>query len=339
MMENLPVSSVSRKKVLIIGSGSWATALAKIILYNQESIAWFIRKETTIAYFKVNQTNPNHLSGISFETSRIRFFKNLNKAIAKADILIFAVPSAYLSKTLSHFSGSLNEKIIVSAIKGMVPEENLSVSEYFQKKFLVTPDQLAIISGPCHAEEVALRKLSYLTIASHNQQLANEIATLLSCRFILTTTSDDVIGTEYAIVMKNIFAIAAGIGHGLGYGDNFLAVLLSNAIQEMKRFTNAIHPITRDIMDSAYLGDLLVTAYSKFSRNRLFGSMIGQGYSARAAQLEMNMVAEGYFAVRAIYALNEQLKADLPITNTVYKILYERYSPAIAFKTLASQMH
>jgi glycerol-3-phosphate dehydrogenase (NAD(P)+) len=326
------------KKVLVIGGGSWGTALSKILLNNLSTIRWFIRKENTINYILDNHTNPNYLSSVIFDVNRIKFYKNINKAIAKSDVLIFAIPSAYLIKTMSHFTGSLEGKVIVSAIKGMVSEENLSVSEYFQKFFSVHEENIAVISGPCHAEEVALERLSYLTIASKNTILASEIANSLKCRYISTSISDDIIGTEYAVVMKNIYAIASGISHGLGYGDNFNAVLISNAIQEIKRFTDAIHPITRDINDSAYLGDLLVTAFSKFSRNRLFGSMIGQGYSVRAAQLEMNMVAEGYYGVKAIRNLNQQLGVDLPITDAVYKILYEKFSPAVSFLILSGKL-
>ncbi|MEQ1734262.1 MAG: NAD(P)H-dependent glycerol-3-phosphate dehydrogenase, partial [Bacteroidia bacterium] len=181
---------------------------------------------------------------------------------------------------------------------------------------------IAVIAGPCHAEEVAMERLSYLTIASQNAVLASNVAQALNCRYINTSINDDIYGTEYSAVLKNIMALASGICHGVGYGDNFQAVLVSNAIQEIKRFVDAVHPINRDINDHAYLGDLLVTAYSQFSRNRTFGAMIGKGYSVKAAQLELNMVAEGYFAVKCIHHINQQHNVYMPITNAVYNILY-----------------
>jgi glycerol-3-phosphate dehydrogenase (NAD(P)+) len=218
---------------------------------------------------------------------------------------------------------ALKDKIIFSAIKGIVPEHNLIVGEYLNKEFSVPLQNIGVITGPCHAEEVALEKLSYLTIASISDENARQLGKYLNCRYLKTTVSDDIYGTEYAAVIKNVIAVAGGICHGLGYGDNFLAVLVSNAIQEIERYVNAVHPIDRDIKASAYLGDLLVTAYSQFSRNRMFGTMVGKGYSIRQAQLEMNMVAEGYYAVKCVYEINRNFKVHMPITEAVYNIVYQ----------------
>jgi len=230
----------------------------------------------------------------------------------------------------------LSDKYIMSAIKGIVPEEDQIIGEYFHSQYNVPYNNIGIIAGPCHAEEVALERLSYLTIAAQNEDLASYVANDLKCRYMKTFVSDDIFGTEYAAVLKNIFALAAGICHGLGYGDNFQAVLLSNAIREMKRFADAVHPITRDIKDSAYLGDLIVTAYSKFSRNRTFGTMIGKGYSVKTAQLELGMVAEGYFAVKGIMHIKQKLDVELPITEAVFNILYNRIPAKIEIKRLTN---
>ncbi len=232
----------------------------------------------------------------------------------------------------------MKDKIIVSAIKGLIPDDNLIVGEFFNQQYGVPLEQLVVISGPCHAEEIALERLSYLTFASDDIRVARLISQLFSCHYVKTSVSDDIYGTEYAAVMKNIVAIAAGICHGLRYGDNFQAVLVANAIQEIERFVAAVHPIERDIKSSAYLGDLLVTAYSQFSRNRTFGTMIGKGYSVKSAQMEMLMIAEGYFAVKGIKEINDQYKVHMPITTAVYNILYERISPALEIRLLTDQL-
>ena len=250
-----------------------------------------------------------------------------------------AIPSAFLKESLAGITKEdLKNKKIFSAIKGIVPEHNLIIAEFFNQIYEVPIENIGVITGPCHAEEVAMEKLSYLTIASQNAESANFIAAKLACRYIKTTTSDDIYGTEYSAVLKNVLAIAAGICHGLGYGDNFLSVLISNGIQEIKRFVDVVHPITRDIKDSAYLGDLLVTAYSQFSRNRTFGSMIGKGYSVKSAQMEMNMVAEGYYGVKCVHEINKKYKIEMPITDAVYHILYEKISPVIEMRLLTDKL-
>jgi len=243
-----------------------------------------------------------------------------------------------LKSTIEGLTVSLEDKYVVSAIKGIIPDDYLIVGDFFRQKYNVPTESIGIISGPSHAEEVAMERLSYLTCSSHDPRKSQILARLLECRYIKTTSSDDIHGTEYSAVLKNIMAIAAGICHSLGYGDNFQAVLISNAIQEIERFVDAVHPIDRDIKGSAYLGDLLVTAYSQFSRNRLFGNMIGKGYSVKTAQLEMNMIAEGYYAVEGIKKINEKYDVYMPITNAVYNIIYERIAPAIEIKILTDNL-
>jgi len=325
-------------KIGIIGSGSWATAIAKMLLNNVTSINWHFRDQEHIDAFQLKSHNPNYLSSIEFDANRITFSDDINEIVNESDILIFAIPSAFLKSALSTLNVSLQDKFIVSAIKGLVPDENMIIGQYFHKEYNVPTESIGVISGPCHAEEVAMERLSYLTIASQNIKNARMFASFLDCAYMQTSVSDDIYGTEYSAVLKNIMAIASGICHGLGYGDNFQAVLISNAIQEIKRFVDTVHPITRDIKSSAYLGDLLVTCYSQFSRNRTFGTMIGKGYSVKSAQLEMLMIAEGYYAVRSIKEINDKYKVNMPITEAVYNIIYERISPAIEIRLLTEHL-
>ncbi len=327
------------KKIAVIGGGSWATALVKILSNNVGQINWWMRSAETIEYIKKHKHNPNYLTSVEFETEKLILDSDIKKTIANADILIMVVPSAFLKEALSGLtSDDFKNKQVFSAIKGIVPEHNLIVGEFFNTEYKVPIENIGVITGPCHAEEVAMEKLSYLTVACQNAENALFVASQLKCRYIKTTTSDDIYGTEYSAVLKNVFAIAGGICHGLSYGDNFQAVLISNAIQEIKRFVDTVHPINRDIKSSAYLGDLLVTAYSQFSRNRTFGSMIGKGYSVKSAQLEMNMIAEGYYGVKCIYELNKQYHVEMPITNAVYHILYEKTAPVTEIKLLTDKL-
>ena len=325
-------------KVAVLGGGSWATAIVKMLLVNVHQVNWYMRSKENIDYIIKNQHNNFYLSSVNLNTNKIVLSDDINKAVEDSDIVIFAIPSAFLKSALENLKADLKDKIIVSAIKGMVPDENMIVGEYFNTQYNIPLDLFAVIAGPCHAEEVALERLSYLTIASQDLKTAQWVADILSTNYIKTSVSDDIYGTEYSAVLKNVFAVAAGICHGLGYGDNFNAVLISNAIQEIKRFVDAVHPITRDIKNSAYLGDLMVTAYSQFSRNRTFGAMIGKGYSVKSAQLEMNMVAEGYYAVKSIYEINKKYMVSMPITDAVYNILYEKISPAIEIKILSENI-
>lgn len=314
-------------KVGVIGSGSWATAISKILLENLPSLHWYIRNEETIELFRQYKNNPGYLRGVEFDTDRIIFSSDINEVAAACDTLVVVIPSAFLRDTLAQLTVSLSDKFVVSGVKGLVPVENVVVGEFLHKNYQLPYTSIGVLAGPCHAEEVALEKLSYLTVACGDEDRGREFASLLQCSYIKTNTIDDIWGTEYSSVIKNIIAIAAGIVHGLRYGDNFQAVLISNAIQEIKRFVDTVHPISRDIKSSVYLGDLLVTAYSQFSRNRTFGNMIGNGYSVRTAQLEMHMVAEGYYSVQIIREINEKYKVDMPICEAVYQILYGGRSP------------
>lgn len=325
-------------RIAIVGGGSWATAIAKILTETNEHINWFMRKIETINAFKELNHNPRYLCAVDFDLSKITFTDDLDWLIAHSDIIVFAIPSAFLKDVVSRANQPLKDKIIVSAIKGLIPDDNLIIGEFFNQQYDVPLEQIVVISGPCHAEEIALERLSYLTFASNDVRIARLVSQLFSCHYVKTSVSDDIYGTEYAAVMKNIIAIAVGICHGLRYGDNFQAVLVSNAIQEIERFVAAVHPIERDIKSSAYLGDLLVTAYSQFSRNRTFGTMIGKGYSVKSAQMEMLMIAEGYFAVKGIKEINDEYHVHMPITSAVYNILYERISPLLEIRLLTEEL-
>lgn len=326
-------------KICIMGGGSWATALAKILMSNgTEKINWYMRRPSQIEDFKRLGHNSTYLSAVKFDLTRIHFYSNPNLAVKNSDVLLFATPSPYLKQHLKKLNQDLSGKIIISAIKGIVPDENLLVSDYFNKIYNVPMENILAIGGPCHAEEVALERLSYLTIACTNKDHARYIAQKFTCNFVKTTISDDIVGVEYSSTLKNVYAIAAGICHGLKYGDNFQSVLIANSIQELGRFINTAHPIIRNVNESVYLGDLLVTAYSKFSRNRTFGTMIGKGYSVRTAHLEMEMIAEGYYATKCIKEINECHHVNMPILDAVYNILYERISPNIEIRLLTESL-
>ena len=325
-------------KFAVIGGGSWATAIAKMLCVNLNEIAWYMRNQSAIDHIKTHKHNTNYLSSVEFDTNKLKLTADINEAVAYADYLIFAIPSAFLSTELEKLTVDLKDKVIFSAIKGIVPETFLIVGEHFHKKYDIPYNNIGVITGPCHAEEVALERLSYLTIACGDATKAKIVAKILAGNYIKTKITDDIIGTEYAAMLKNIYAIAAGIAHGLGYGDNFQSVIMSNAIREMKKFIRKVHKMKRNINNSAYLGDLLVTGYSVFSRNRMFGNMIGKGYTVKSAMMEMSMVAEGYYAVKSAYKLNQEYGAKTPIIDAVYEILYEGKDAKSVFKKLTDKL-
>ncbi len=329
----------SAKKIAVIGGGSWPTALVKMLSSNLNSLTWWMRNKESIEYIRQFRHNPSYLSSVDLDPEKLDLTSDITRAVKESDIIILAVPSAFVKQSLAALDKkAFDGKLVFSAIKGIVPENNLIIADFLKEDFGVEHNRFGVITGPCHAEEVALERLSYLTIASPDTANAQQLASLLSTRYIKTSVSDDIYGTEYSAVLKNVYAIASGICHGLGYGDNFQAVLISNGIQEISRFVDKVHPITRDIKSSAYLGDLLVTGYSQFSRNRMFGTMVGKGYSVKYAQMEMNMVAEGYYGTRCINEMNKLYHVDTPIADAVYRILYEKISPAIEIKLLTDKL-
>jgi glycerol-3-phosphate dehydrogenase (NAD(P)+) len=326
-------------KVAVMGGGSWATAIAKILMTQKNrKIAWYMRRDDQIEEFKKYGHNPSYLSTVQFDIDNIDFSSDINYIVETSDILVFATPSPFFKSHLEKLTTSLKNKVVVSAIKGIVPDENLPVSEYFKRAYDVPEENLLVISGPSHAEEVAMGHLTYLMVGGYCRDNAKIMSDLLQCYFVRSSVVDDVFGLEYASVLKNVYSIAAGICHGLKYGDNFQAGLISNAIQEMNRFLNIVDEKQRNINESAYLGDLLVTSYSRFSRNRTFGTMLGKGYSVKTAQMEMEMIAEGYYGTKCIYEINKDFQVNMPILNAMYNILYGRVSPAIEIKVLSDLM-
>ncbi len=299
-----------------------------------------MRCAESVEHVRKYKRNLRYLGSVEIKLPEEQVSNDLKSMVDQSDWILLCVPAAFLKDALSDITPEdLKGKKIISAIKGIVPEHNLIVGEFMNQHYGIPLEDILVISGPCHAEEVALEKLSYLTIASPDTDTAANFAQLLTTRYIKTNVSEDIYGTEYAAVLKNIYAVASGICHGLGYGDNFQAVLIANAIREISRFVDVVHPIDRDINESAYLGDLLVTAYSQFSRNRTFGNMIGKGYTVKSAQLEMNMIAEGYYAVKSLHQINKNHKVHMPICRAVYAILYESHSPLIEMRLLADQLN
>lgn len=331
---------VSELKYAVFGGGSWATAIVKMLSENLQEVGWYMRSEQAIEHIKKHQHNPSYLSSVEFNLSQLKLSNDINETATYADVLIFVIPSAFVFDELKKLTVNVSKKTIVSAVKGIIPETGLLVGEHFHGNYKIPFENIAVIAGPCHAEEVALERLSYLTISCADAKKAQQVADALSSDYIKTKISDDIIGTEYAVMLKNIYAIAAGIAHGLGYGDNFQSVLMSNAIREMKRFIKKMHKMKRNINNSAYLGDLLVTGYSVFSRNRMFGNMIGKGYTVKSAQMEMSMVAEGYYATKSAHLLNKKnkKKTKLPIIEAVYGILYEGKDAKKEFKKLTDKL-
>ncbi|MDE6200047.1 MAG: NAD(P)H-dependent glycerol-3-phosphate dehydrogenase [Muribaculaceae bacterium] len=321
--------------IAVMGGGSWATALASVLLKNCETINWYMRRDDRIEEFKRIRHNPAYLTDIQFETERIIFSSDINEVVEQSDTLLFAMPSPYFKDHLSKLTADISDRAIVTAIKGIVPGDNMLITDYMVDRYGVAPSKALIISGPCHAEEVALDRPSYLTVGGYDINVASQFASVLNSKNVHAIVSTDVTGIGYAGVLKNVYAIAAGIVHGMKKGDNFLAMLVSNAIREMERFLDGVDSRPRQICDSVYLGDLLVTAYSRFSRNHNFGAMIGRGYSVKAAKMEMEQVAEGYYGVKCIHEINEEYQMAMPILEGVYDILYRRVSPEYAISVMA----
>jgi glycerol-3-phosphate dehydrogenase (NAD(P)+) len=328
------------KKIAVLGGGSWATALVKILLDNKIDIRWWMRNEDSVNHIKSYRHNPRYLSSVELHINSTQVTSNLLDAVNECEIILLATPSAFLKDVLEQIGHeALKGKTYISAVKGVIPGKNQIIGEFLNDDWGMSFDNFAVATGPTHAEEIALEKLSYLTVASQNSALTKELTPYFSNRYVKVIPSDDIYGTEYAAVLKNIFAVASGICHGLNYGDNFQAVLISNAIREMKSFVDSVHPIDRDIKESAYLGDLLVTAYSQFSRNRTFGNMIGKGYSVKFAQMEMNMVAEGYYGAKTLHEVNKKYNVNLPICDAVYNILYNKNVPYLEMRKLAEVLN
>jgi len=330
--------AMENKQITILGGGSWATAIVKMLCNNCDKVNWWIRSQDDVDFIQENGHNPKYLTDVAFDRDQLNVSTDIRALVEMADIVIIVIPSAFLHNAVEGLTDLLKDKIVFSAVKGIIPEYNQIIGDYLNEFHQVPLDNIGVITGPCHAEEVALERLSYLTLACTDLSKAECLGEKLASTYIKVNISDDIYGTEISAVLKNVFAIASGICHGLGYGDNFMAVLISNAIRETKRFVDAVHPIERDIKDSAYLGDLLVTAYSNFSRNRIFGTMLGKGYSVKAAQMDMNMIAEGYYSVKCVHAINEKYGVKMPITDAVYNVVYRKISPRVEMRLLTDEL-
>lgn len=336
----------------VIGSGSWATALAKILTDNRTPINWWIRNPAIIQHLRTRRHNPQYLPSVNFDTGLLNMTGSVAEVVAGSDCLLMAVPSAYVAETLEGLDKTaLAGKKIISAVKGILPEQNLLLNDFLSREFAVGLPDYFTVMGPCHAEEVAAEKLSYLTFSGQDETRTREIASYFTTEYINTIINNDVYGVQFAAVLKNIYALGAGIAHGLEYGDNFLSVLIANCADEMAGFLLKVgirhievgihaeedpvsHKRSANYAASVYMGDLLVTCYSLYSRNRTFGNMIGKGYSVRSAQLEMNMVAEGYNASKCIYLINKEIKAEMPIAGTIYRIMWENVKAREGFKQI-----
>lgn len=326
------------ERVAVLGGGSWATALVKVLSEKELKIKWWLRREEDVQYVLDNKHNPKYLSDVTINLKKVKPTTSIQKALTDADAVFIVIPAAFVEAALGNEKPKLSKvPVFASGVKGLVPSCHLPVTDWIAKTWNISEDKFSVLAGPCHAEEVAMERLSYLTIAGLSENTTNQIASLLAGPFMKATPYGDLYGVEYSAVMKNIIAVMAGVSHGLGYGDNFQAVLVSNAIQEIGVFLNKAFPGERNLLASAYLGDLLVTAYSQFSRNRTLGTMVGRGYSVKAAQLEMNMVAEGYYAIRSIYELKKNLQIEMPILEAAWQIFYENQKAAPVVKKLSSQ--
>ena len=328
----------SSARCAVIGYGTWATALVDVLTKNEARVGWYVRNPEVLESIRTEGRNQRYLSDLELNTNRIEASDDLNRVVAEADIVVMAMPSAYIKDFLAPLTVSLQDKFVVSAVKGIVPGDYKTVVEYLHDHYELSYKQIGLITGPTHAEEVARERLSYLTVVCTDPDNAQLIGQKLSTRYIHLSYSQDLYGTEYAAILKNIYALAAGMAIGLGYGDNFLAVLISNCAAEMTRFLRESYPYERDTQASAYLGDLLVTSYSIHSRNRRLGLMIGHGCSVKTALNEMTMVAEGYFAADCIRHINTRHQVDMPIAQMVYEVLYEKASARKSMKALCAKL-
>ncbi|MDB3997759.1 NAD(P)H-dependent glycerol-3-phosphate dehydrogenase [Flavobacteriaceae bacterium] len=322
----------------VLGSGSWATALVKILTDSKLHVNWYVRDQEQAKKTKSSSRNPNYLSEVKFRPRRITVSNDINEVVSKSEWLVIAIPSVYLESELKKINQPLKDKIIVSGVKGFIPETQLIVGEHLHQHYQLPWEQFVVIGGPSHAEEIALERLSYLTLASKDKVKATQLHQLLGTSYLQMKISNDVVGIEYSATLKNVYALASGIAHGLGYGDNFQSVLISNSTREMNRFIKKISKNKRNINHSAYLGDLLVTAYSLFSRNRRFGNMIGRGYTVKGTQIEMSMIAEGYYASESAFKVSKKIESNTPIIDAVYQILYLKKSPKKTFKKLSKKL-
>lgn len=323
----------------VIGGGSWATALVKLLTDNGRQLNWYMRDTAAIEHIERYHHHSKYLTSVELDADSFTITNDINYVVSESDILVFAVPSAYFLSEMSKVNVPYEDRLLISAVKGFVGDRYLTVAEYFHIDHHIPFDRIGVISGPCHAEEVGMERLSYLTLSSKHLEVAEYLCGFFRNYYVKTIACTDIYGVEFAAALKNVYAIAAGICYGAGYGDNFMAVLIASSFREMKEFINVTNPdIRRNTSMSAYLGDLLVTCNSPFSRNRSFGSMLGKGYSVRTAMLELSQVAEGYYATKAIHEINRKFNVNMPIADAVHSVLYEGCSAVEAMRELQESL-
>tara|TARA_B100001093_G_scaffold399197_1_gene386631 strand:+ start:369 stop:1364 length:996 start_codon:yes stop_codon:yes gene_type:complete len=325
--------------IAVLGAGSWGTAIIKMLCENVKEVLWYVRNSDHANEIIKFKRNPKYLKDLKIDIDKLVISSNIEMIIKKSNIIILAIPSPYINESLEKYKSILNQKIIFSGSKGVIPESHLVITDHLNKYYNIPYENLGIISGPTHAEEIAKEKLSYLTIGSTNKNICNFLSEKLKSSYIKTSISNDVVGIEYSATLKNIYSILVGISFGLGYGDNFISVLISHCSKEMIKFIKSIDNVKRDFSHSAYIGDLLVTTYSSFSRNRTFGKMIGEGKSIDEAISKMSMIVEGYYATKNAYEISKLNNEKFLIINTAYKILYKGESPERLIKNLSLNLY
>ena len=327
------------KNIGVLGAGSWGTALVKMLSENCDKIFWYSRNDIQIKEIIKTKKNPKYLKDLEIDTDKMSISSDLNFIIDNSDILIIAIPSPYIEKSLNEHKTALANKIIFSGSKGVIPESHLVITEHLHKEYNIPYKNLGILSGPTHAEEIAKGKLSYLTVGSSNDEISKYLSKKLFSPYVHTSISNDVIGIEYAATLKNIYSILVGISFGLGYGDNFISVLISHCTKEMINFIKSIDNVKREFSHSAYIGDLLVTTYSRHSRNRTFGEMIGEELPVKKAISKMSMIVEGYYATKNAYEISKSKNMNFEIIKVVHEILYNNKNAELELKLLAEKLN
>ena len=319
----------------VIGHGSWATVLVKVLTTNESCVGWYVRNNEVLELLRDEGRNCRYLSDIEFDMNRIRLSDDLNAIVSEADILFLVTPAAYLKYYLSDLRISLKDKMVVSAVKGIIPDENLFVTDYLKQQYGLSDAQLCFICGPTHAEEVGHGQLTYLTLACKEVMNTRVVGEKLKTSYIKISCQSNIDYLERSSVLKNIYAIIVGIAVGMGYGDNFISVLVSNCIKEMYFLLDPknVNDLTK-FTPSNFFGDLLVSCYSSHSRNRQLGMLIGRGNTVKTALNEMTMVAEGYYSSAMLPFLPEEQRRQLPIAEKAYQVLHQGMSARKAIKDL-----
>ena len=333
-MENSPLINKA-SRCAVVGHGSWATAIVKVLTINDSEVYWYVRNPEVLESLRSEGHNCRYLSDVELDMNRIHLSDDLNEAVSNTDILFLVMPAAFLKCYLSDLRVSLKDKMVVSAIKGIIPDENQFVTDYLKQQYGLSDSHLCFICGPTHAEEVGHGQLTYLTLACRNIVNARAVGEKLKTTSIKVSWQRDIDYLVRSSVFKNIYAVMVGIAVGMGYGDNFVSVLVANCIKEMYFLLDpqSVNDLTK-FNPSNFFGDLLASCYSSHSRNRQFGMLIGRGNTVKTALNEMTMVAEGYYASKMISTLPEAQRQKMPIADMVSQILHQGVPARKAMKRL-----